>query len=91
MRPEKRGARVRRRRRRLAHAAGADAAFEGLQNALKSGRISRERLDASVRRILHAKAKLGLDKDRLVDINAINHKFGHVAWQSEAQTFRTAA
>ena len=62
-----------------------DAAFEGLQNALKSGRISRERLDASVRRILHAKAKLGLDKDRLVDINAINHKFGHVAWQSEAQ------
>jgi beta-N-acetylhexosaminidase len=62
-----------------------DAAFEGLQNALKSGRISRERLDASVRRILHAKAKLSLDKDRLVDINAINQKFGHVAWQSEAQ------
>ena len=62
-----------------------DAAFEGLQNAMKSGRISRERLDASVRRILHAKAKLGLDKDRLVDINAINQKFGHVAWQSEAQ------
>jgi len=62
-----------------------DAAFEGLQNAMKSGRISRERLDASVRRILHAKAKLGLDKDRLVDINAINEKFGHVAWQSEAQ------
>jgi beta-N-acetylhexosaminidase len=62
-----------------------DAAFEGLQNAMKSGRISRERLDASVRRILHAKAKLGLDKERLVDINAINQKFGHVAWQSEAQ------
>src|SRR4029077_15532535 len=62
-----------------------DAAFEGLQGAVKSGRISRERLDASVRRILHAKAKLGLDKDRLVDINAINQKFGHVAWQSEAQ------
>ena len=62
-----------------------DAAFEGLQNAMKSGRISRERLDASVRRILHAKAKLGLDKDRLVDINAINEKFGHAAWQTEAQ------
>jgi beta-glucosidase-like glycosyl hydrolase/CubicO group peptidase (beta-lactamase class C family) len=62
-----------------------DAAFEGLQNAMKSGRISRERLDASVRRILHAKAKLGLDKNRLVDINAINQNFGHVAWQSEAQ------
>jgi beta-N-acetylhexosaminidase len=62
-----------------------DAAFEGLQNAMKSGRISRQRLDASVRRILHAKAKLGLDKNRLVDINAINEKFGHVEWQSKAQ------
>src|SRR5467141_3087465 len=62
-----------------------DAAFEGLQSAVKSGRISRERLDASVRRILQAKAKLGLDKTRLVDINAINQKFGHTAWQAEAQ------
>jgi beta-N-acetylhexosaminidase len=62
-----------------------DAAFEGLQDAVKSGRISGERLNASVRRILQAKAKLGLDKRRLVDVNAINEKFGHVAWQSEAQ------
>src|SRR6202030_4505184 len=62
-----------------------DVAFEGLQGAVKSGRISRKRLDTSVRRILQAKAKLGLDKDRLVDINAVNQKFGHVAWQSEAQ------
>jgi beta-N-acetylhexosaminidase len=62
-----------------------DAAFEGLQTAVKSGRISRERLDASVRRILQAKAKLGLDKNRLVDINAINQKFGSAAWQAEAQ------
>src|SRR6266403_763747 len=62
-----------------------DAAFEGLQSAVKSGRISRERLDASVRRILQAKAKLGLDKNRLVDINAINQKFGRIGWQAEAQ------
>jgi beta-glucosidase-like glycosyl hydrolase/CubicO group peptidase (beta-lactamase class C family) len=62
-----------------------DAAFEGLQDAVKSGRISRERLDASVRRILQAKAKLGLDKNRLVDINAINQKFGRTVWQAEAQ------
>jgi len=40
-----------------------DAAFEALQVAVKSGRISGERLDASVRRILEAKARLGLDKD----------------------------
>jgi beta-N-acetylhexosaminidase len=62
-----------------------DAAFEGLQNAVKSGRVSRERLDASVRRILQAKAKLGLDKTRLVDVNAINEKFGRASWQAEAQ------
>src|SRR5580765_3505014 len=62
-----------------------DAAFEGLRNAVRSGRISQARLDASVRRILQAKAKLGLDKARLVDINAINQKFGRAAWQAEAQ------
>src|SRR5436305_5714783 len=62
-----------------------DAAFEGLQAAVKSGRISHERLDASVRRILQAKARLGLMKERLVDLNAVNQKFGHVAWQGEAQ------
>jgi beta-N-acetylhexosaminidase len=62
-----------------------DAAFESLQSAVKSGRISKERLDASVRRILQAKARLGLHSNRLVDVNAINHKFGSVAWQKEAQ------
>src|SRR5207253_2720321 len=56
------------------------AAFEALQEAVKSGRISKERLDASVRRILHAEARLGLYKNRLVDVNALNHKFGSVAW-----------
>ncbi len=62
-----------------------DAAFEALQGAVKSGRISKERLDESVRRILQAKARLGLYKNRLVDVNALNHKFGSVAWQKEAQ------
>ena len=62
-----------------------DAAFEGLQGAVRSGRISIERLDASVRRILEAKAMLGIDKTRIVDINAINQKLGSVAWQEEAQ------
>ena len=62
-----------------------DAAFEALQAAVKSGRISKERLDASVRRILQAKARLGLQSNRLVDVNAINHKLGSAAWQKEAQ------
>jgi beta-N-acetylhexosaminidase len=62
-----------------------DAAFEALQAAVKSGRISKERLDSSVRRILQAKARLGLHSNRLVDVNATNQKFGSVAWQKEAQ------
>ncbi|PYU50499.1 MAG: beta-N-acetylglucosaminidase, partial [Acidobacteria bacterium] len=62
-----------------------DAAFEALQEAVKSGRISKERLDASVRRILQAKARLGLSQNRLVDVNAINQKFASAAWQKEAQ------
>jgi CubicO group peptidase (beta-lactamase class C family) len=62
-----------------------DAAFEALQAAVRSGRISTERLDASVRRILLAKAKLGLNENRLVDLNAINHTLGSVARQNEAQ------
>ena len=62
-----------------------DAAFEALQAAVKSGRISKERLDASVRRILQAKARLGLHSHRLVDVNAINRKFGSVAWEKEGQ------
>lgn len=62
-----------------------DAAFEALQDAVKSGRISKERLDESVRRILQAKARLGLNEKRLVDLNALNHKFGSAAWQKEAQ------
>ncbi len=62
-----------------------DAALEALQGAVKSGRISKERLDASVRRILQAKARLGLNQKRLVDLNAINQNLGSVAWQREAQ------
>src|SRR5229473_1009560 len=62
-----------------------DAAFEALQAAVKSGRISKERLDASVRRILQAKARIGLNASRLVDVNAINKTFGSAEWQKEAQ------
>src|SRR6266403_323517 len=62
-----------------------DAAFEALQAAVKSGRIPKERLEASVRRILQAKARLGLNASRLADVNALNHKFGSAAWQKEAQ------
>src|SRR5580700_8234259 len=62
-----------------------DGAYEALLAAVHSGQISQERLDASVRRILEAKARLGLQKNRLVDVGALNEKFGRVAWQAESQ------
>jgi len=62
-----------------------DAAFEALRDAAKSGRVARERLDASVRRILEAKARLGLNANRMVDVDAINRKFRRVEWQKQAQ------
>ena len=62
-----------------------DAAYEAVLAAAKSGRIPKERLDGSVRRILEAKARLGLNKNRLVDVDALNAKFGKTAWQATAQ------
>jgi len=62
-----------------------DAAYDALLAAAKSGQISQERLDASVRRILEAKARLGLNANRLVDLDALNAKFGSAAWQAESQ------
>ena len=62
-----------------------DAAFNALLDAVKSGQISQDRLDASARRILQAKARLGLHKNRLVDVTELNGKFGSVAWQAESQ------
>ena len=62
-----------------------DAAYEALLAAVQSGQISQERLDASVRRILEAKARLGLQRNRFVDIAALNETFGSVARQAESQ------
>jgi beta-N-acetylhexosaminidase len=62
-----------------------DAAFGALKQAVKAGRIPAKRLDDSVRRILEAKARLGLNAKRLVDLNAINSRFADPSWQKEAQ------
>ncbi|MGB9436272.1 MAG: glycoside hydrolase family 3 N-terminal domain-containing protein, partial [Candidatus Acidiferrum sp.] len=62
-----------------------DASYQAVLAAAKSGRISQERLDTSIRRILQAKARLGLNKNRLVDIDTLNEKFGKTAWQDTAQ------
>lgn len=63
-----------------------EAAFQALEAAVKTGRISTTRMDGSVRRILQAKAQLGLDKNRFVDIPNLNEKFGLPRYEVEAQT-----
>ena len=57
----------------------------GLEEAVKSGRISEKRIDESVRRILQAKARLGLDKNRVADVARLNEKFARPEYASEAQ------
>ena len=48
-----------------------DASYRAVLDAVHSGEISRQRLDASVLKILKAKASLGLQTTRLVDVAAI--------------------
>ena len=49
-----------------------EVAVNAIVAAVRHGRISQKRLDQSVARILAAKAKLGLDRSRLVDLEAID-------------------
>src|SRR5262245_23140044 len=53
-----------------------EAAFRGIREAVDRGEISREQLDRSVRRILRAKARLGLSRRRDVDLMAIPAEVG---------------
>lgn len=47
------------------------ATIRGLADALTSGRISEDRINTSVRKILTAKARLGLHRERFVDVSRI--------------------
>lgn len=49
-----------------------DGSYNAMLQAVKTGEISHDRLDASVLKILKAKAALGLEKARLVDIDAVS-------------------
>ena len=62
-----------------------DAALAGLEDAVRSGRISEKRIDASVRRILAAKARLGLDRNRFVDVGHLNETFARPDYEAESQ------
>ena len=53
-----------------------DAALAALQEAVESGRLPIARVDASVKRVLRAKAKLGLNARRKIDLNVLASDFG---------------
>ena len=53
------------------------ASYQAVLGAVCSGEISQSRLDESVLKILRAKASLGLDKTRLVDLAAIPRMVGN--------------
>jgi beta-N-acetylhexosaminidase len=55
------------------------ASYNAMIQAVQSGEISRERLDHSVLKILKAKASLGLQDARLVDVNALANLVGKPA------------
>jgi beta-N-acetylhexosaminidase len=53
-----------------------DKSYRALLDAVRSGEISRDRLDESVRKILELKASFGLHKGRLVDLNRLASDVG---------------
>ena len=50
--------------------------IDALEEAVLSGRVSRERLDSSVRRILEMKARVGLHRNRMVNLGRIGEVVG---------------
>ena len=77
-----------------AFAAGADqilhspdpiAAFTGIKAAVASGRVTAAQLDASVARVLRAKASIGLHLRRAIDLDAVPVQVGGRAHQAIAQ------
>jgi len=67
------------------HSPDDDAAFKGIKAAVTSGEISEAQINASVERILRAKARLGLHVSRMTDVAAIAAKFGSRAHAAVAQ------
>lgn len=52
-----------------------DAALQAVHEAVASGRIPMARLNEAVTRVLRAKAKLGLNKSKVVDLEALARNF----------------
>ncbi|HZQ67784.1 MAG TPA: glycoside hydrolase family 3 N-terminal domain-containing protein [Terriglobales bacterium] len=68
-----------------------DASYQAMLQAVRSGEISREQLDASVHKILEAKASLGLHKARLVDVSEVSSLVGKPENLAQGQQVSDAA
>jgi beta-N-acetylhexosaminidase len=62
-----------------------EQAFKAVKRAVEAGDIKPSRIDESVRRILAAKQRLGLDKNRFADLNKIGKVLGSSEHQQIAQ------
>ncbi len=69
----------------------AEKAIDGVVAAVQSGRISARRIEESALRILEAKARLGLRKQRLVDVEAVGDAIDAPDDMERAQTASDAA
>jgi beta-N-acetylhexosaminidase len=61
------------------------AAFTAIKSAVAAGRVTPAQLDASVERVLRAKASLGLHLERVIDLDAVPEKVGGRAHDAIAQ------
>jgi beta-N-acetylhexosaminidase len=68
-----------------------DVSYNALRDAVRSGRIPQERLNASVRRVLEAKAHVGIHEYRLVDLPRLNEVVGRRKNHELAQQISEAA
>ncbi len=68
-----------------------DAAVRAILAAVAGGRLTRARIDESVARLLAAKERLGLDRRRIVDLEAIGDLVGNPEDQERAQQIAARA
>jgi beta-glucosidase-like glycosyl hydrolase/CubicO group peptidase (beta-lactamase class C family) len=61
-----------------------EAALSSLREAVREGRLAMAKIDDAVRRILFAKARLGLEKRPAVDLGRLNEAFGRPEFAREA-------
>lgn len=69
----------------LLHSPDDEAAFEGILAAVKSGEIPMVQIDASVTRILEAKARAGLHRQKLVTLESVPSAVGSRAHKDVAR------